>query len=186
MHANHRTLRTSITALAILIGVGLSAPERAVAVEVLDQSQEQFNAGFSLEQGPTIQQTFRPAYANICAISVYMMHPASIAVEFIDVLCGQVVRVASGSTGLAYDWVKLDFVPPIAVTPDQEYAFRVVGAPAASCYLGQQSNPYDRGALYLNCTPLFGEYDAAFRTYAQDGLVPVRSTVWSDIKHLYR
>jgi hypothetical protein len=178
-----------ITVLAGLACTFIFGLERAGATEVLDQYQDAMDVGFSLSSSPRATQTFRPAFGNVSAISFYVMGPANATLRLFDALCGNTLASGAVTTDNG-GWVKVTFASPVAVTPEAEYALEITGTslgPPPNGFGGMQWNPYLRGRLYLDCTAVFGDhYDATFRTYAEDTLVPVAPRPWSGVKQLYR
>jgi hypothetical protein len=178
--------RMRIVFVAILACAAMGAWERTEAIEALDQSQELLDAGFSLASVSSIQQTFKPSYENVTAISVWVNGPGTVTIQVLDALCGTLLGSGTTTTNGVSAWVKVILGTPISVVPEADYAFRVSGTPASSSYWAKQNNPYPRGALHLNCSTLAGGYDATFRTYSDDALLPTVPIVWGELKRLYR
>lgn len=175
-------LRAAIAALAIFLCVTAGGVRSAQAIDVLDQSQELANISFS-QPFTGEEQTFRPAYNNVSAIGVWVFGSGTVTVQLFDASCGALIG-AGTTTASGNGWVKVSFAAPVRVTPEAQYAFHVDGTMLA--YGGGNPDPYPRGCACFDCTPMAWPFDFAFRTYADDAILPVTTSVWSQVKRIYR
>jgi hypothetical protein len=151
--------------------------------QVLDQHQE-VGERVLARGDPRVTQTFRPVFGNVSAISALLTGPAAVTIR-LRCPVRQPLATETKSTDVA-GWVRWTS-SSIVVVAEAEYAIEITGTysgPTPSWFGGIQRNPYARGRsisvlanvrLRRDLPDLFG-----------DGLVPVVTSPWGEVKNLYR
>jgi hypothetical protein len=176
--------RGSWSALLVMLASMVAAVfQTAAAIEVLDQSQDTYYDHLASAQ-ISLEQTFRPALSNVCAVAVWIRGPATVTIGIYDTVCGTLLGSGTSYANVGFGWAKVTLTTPVPVTPDAEYAFEVTGL-IPGVY-GIYPGAYSRGMAYVACSPATGDWDLTFRTYADDTLVPVTQHPWGQVKSVYR